>query len=123
MIATITRYCAEALTRPLISACLMSGTRGDIELSCSQLNAEQRNQSIELREELASEIGLKMSAHSTASDLQLLHERFDEAYKAVSGMIGETFKLALIRDAVREKVMGLFFRLGPIQFLIDAVDI
>ncbi|MEM9477388.1 MAG: ATPase, T2SS/T4P/T4SS family [Pseudomonadota bacterium] len=119
MIATINRYCAEALKRPLISACLMSGTRGDIELSFSQLNAEQRNQSIELREELASEIGLKMSAHSTASDLQLLHERFDEAYKAVSGMIGETFKLALIRDAVREKVMGLFFRLGPIQFLID----
>ncbi|MEO0701675.1 MAG: ATPase, T2SS/T4P/T4SS family [Pseudomonadota bacterium] len=119
MIATINRYCAEALKRPLISACLMSGTRGDIELSYSQLNAEQRNQSIELREELASEIGLKMSAHSTAADLQLLHERFDDAYKAVSGMIGETFKLALIRDAVREKVMGLFFRLGPIQFLID----
>lgn len=119
MIATINRYCTEALKRPLISACLMSGTRGDIELSYSQLNAEQRNQSIELREELASEIGLKMSAHSTAADLQLLHERFDDAYKAVSGMIGETFKLALIRDAVREKVMGLFFRLGPIQFLID----
>ena len=119
MIATINRYCAEALRRPLISACLMSGTRGDIELSYSQLNAEQRARSIELREELASEIGLEMSFHSTATDLQLLHEKFDAAYKSVSGMIGETFKLALIRDAVREKVMGLFFRLGPIQFLVD----
>ena len=119
MIATINRYCKEALRRPLISACLMSGTRGDIELSFSQLNAEQRARAIELREELASELRLEMTAASTAADLRLLHDGFDDAYKAVSGMIRETFKLALIRDAVREKVMGLFFRLGPIQFLID----
>lgn len=119
MIATINRYCKEALKRPLISACLMSGTRGDIELSYSQFNEEQNARAIELREELASELRLDMTAHSTAADLEKLHAGFDEAYKAVSGMIGETFKLALIRDAVREKVMGLFFRLGPIQFLID----
>ncbi len=119
MIATINRYCKEALRRPLISACLMSGTRGDIELTFSQLNAEQRARSIELCEELASEIGLDMEFHSTAEDLQKLHARFDDAYRTVSGMIGETFKLVLIRDAVREKVMGLFFRLGPIQFLCD----
>ncbi len=119
MIATINRYCKEALRRPLISACLMSGTRGDIELSFSQLNAEQRARAIELREELASELRLEMTALSTAADLRLVHDGFDAAYKAVSGMIGETFKLALIRDAVREKVLGLFFRLGPIQFLLD----
>lgn len=119
MIATINRYCKEALRRPLISACLMSGTRGDIELSFSQFNAEQRARAVELREELASELKLEMSAHSTATDLEKLHAGFDDAYKAVSGLIGETFKLALIRDAVREKVLSLFFRLGPIQFLID----
>lgn len=119
MITTINRYCSEALRRPLISACLMSGTRGDIEMSFSQLNSDQHAQSVELREELASELGLDMSAHSTAQDLQKLHAGFEAAYKSVSGMIGETFKLALIRDAVREKVMGLFFRLGPIQFLVD----
>ncbi|MGB3314755.1 MAG: ATPase, T2SS/T4P/T4SS family [Albidovulum sp.] len=119
MIATINRYCKEALRRPLISACLMSGTRGDIELSFSQLNAEQRARAIELREELASELRLEMTALSTAADLRLVHDGFDAAYKAISGMIGETFKLALIRDAVREKVLGLFFRLGPIQFLLD----
>jgi pilus assembly protein CpaF len=119
MIATINRYCREALRRPLISACLMSGTRGDIELGFSQLNAEQRARAVELREELASELALEMTAASTATDLRRLHEGFDVAYKAVSGMIGETFKLSLIRDAVREKVLSLFFRLGPIQFLID----
>ncbi|MGJ8583852.1 MAG: ATPase, T2SS/T4P/T4SS family [Marinosulfonomonas sp.] len=119
MIATINRYCKEALRRPLISACLMSGTRGDVEFTFSQFNDEQNARSIELREELASELGLDMTAHSTAADLERLHAGFDDAFKAVSGMIGETFKLALIRDAVREKVMGLFFRLGPIQFLID----
>ena len=119
MIATINRYCKEALRRPLISACLMSGTRGDIELSFSQLNAEQRGRAIELREELASELRLEMTSLSTAADLRLVHDGFDAAYKAMSGMIGETFKLALIRDAVREKVLGLFFRLGPIQFLLD----
>jgi pilus assembly protein CpaF len=119
MIATINRYCAEALRRPLISACLMSGTRGDIELAYSQLNADQRTRAIEIREELASELGLEMTAASTADDLRKLHAGFQDAYKAVSGMIGETFKLALIRDAVREKVLGLFFRLGPIQFLLD----
>ncbi len=122
MIATINRYCKEALRRPLISACLMAGTRGDIELSFSQLNAEQQARSIELREELALEIGLDMQFHATAEDLRKLHRSFDDAYRKVSGMIGETFKLALIRDAVREKVMGLFFRLGPIQFLCD-VDV
>ncbi len=52
MVATVNRYCAEALRRPLISACLMSGTRGDIELAYSQLNKEQRAQAVELREEL-----------------------------------------------------------------------
>lgn len=119
MIATTNRYCQEALRRPLISACLMAGTRGDIELSFSQMNAEQRARAVELREELASELGLEMTAAATAADLGRLHEGFDAAYRAISGMIGETFKLALIRDAVREKVMGLFFRLGPIQFLID----
>jgi pilus assembly protein CpaF len=119
MIATINRYCREALRRPLISACLMSGTRGDIELSFSQLNAEQRARAVELREELASELGLEMTAEATATDLRRLHDGFDAAYKTVSGLIGETFKLALIRDAVREKVLSLFFRLGPIQFLID----
>ncbi|MEM7752763.1 MAG: ATPase, T2SS/T4P/T4SS family [Pseudomonadota bacterium] len=119
MVATINRYCAEALRRPLISACLMSGTRGDIELAYSQLNADQRAQAVELREELASELRLSMTADSTADDLEKLHAGFGDAYKAISGMIGETFKLALIRDAVREKVLGLFFRLGPIQFLLD----
>lgn len=119
MIATINRYCMEALRRPLISACLLSGTRGDVELAFSQLNEEQKSRSVELREELASELGLDMTADSTAADLEKLHAGFEQAYKAISGMIGETFKLALIRDAVREKVMGLFFRLGPIQFLLD----
>ncbi|MEL6953200.1 MAG: ATPase, T2SS/T4P/T4SS family [Pseudomonadota bacterium] len=119
MIAMVNRFCAEALRRPLISACLMSGTRGDIELSFSQLNADQRNRSIELREELASELALDMTADSTAEDLKRLHAGFPEAYRAISGMIGETFKLALIRDAIRERVLGLFFRLGPIQFLLD----
>jgi len=119
MVATVNRYCAEALRRPLISACLMSGTRGDIELSFSQLNADQRARSIELREELASELLLQMTADSTAQDLERLHAGFADAYRAISGMIGETFKLALIRDAIRERVLGLFFRLGPIQFLLD----
>ncbi len=119
MVATVNRYCAEALRRPLISACLMSGTRGDIELSFTQLNTEQRARSIELREELASELSLDMTAESTADDLHKLHAGFPEAYRAISGMIGETFKLALIRDAIRERVLGLFFRLGPIQFLLD----
>ena len=119
MIATVNRYCREALRRPLISACLMSGTRGDIEPGFSQFNAEQRARAVELREELASELRLEMTAESTAADLRRLHEGFDAAYKAVSGMIGETFKLALIREAVREKVLSLFFQLGPIQFLID----
>ena len=119
MAGAINRYCAEALRRPLISACLMSGTRGDIELAYSQLNADQRARAVELREELASELRLSMTAESTAEDLARLHAGFAAAYKAVSGMIGETFKLALIRDAIREKVLGLFFRLGPIQFLLD----
>ncbi|MEL6572969.1 MAG: ATPase, T2SS/T4P/T4SS family [Pseudomonadota bacterium] len=119
MIATINRYCAEALRRPLISACLMSGTRGDIQLSYSQLNDDQRNRAIELREDLAGELGLDMTAGSTAHDLEKLHAGFPDAYKAVAPQIGETFKLALIRDAVREKVLSLFFRLGPIQFLLD----
>ena len=119
MVATINRYCAEALRRPLISACLMSGTRGDVELAYSQLNDEQRARSIELREELASELRLTMTADSTADDLIKLHAGFGDAYRAISGLIGETFKLALIRDAIREKVLGLFFRLGPIQFLLD----
>lgn len=119
MNATVNRYCMEALRRPLISACLMTGTRGDIELAFSELNPEQRAKSIELREELASELGLEMTPESTARDLARLHEGFGAAFKAVSGMIGGNLKLALIRDAVREKVLGLFFRLGPIQFLID----
>ncbi len=119
MVSTINRYAAEALRRPLISACLMSGTRGDVELAYSQLNAEQRTRAVELREELASELRLEMTADSTKSDLERLHEEFPKAYAAISGLIGETFKLALIRDAVREKVLGLFFRLGPIQFLLD----
>lgn len=119
MVATVNRYCAEALRRPLISACLMSGTRGDIELAYSELNAEQRAKSVELREELASELRLEMTANSTADDLEKLHDGFPDAYRAISGLIGETFKLALIRDAVRERVLGLFFRLGPIQFLLD----
>ncbi len=119
MIATVNRYCAEALRRPLISACLMSGTRGDVELTYSQLNEDQRARSVELREELASELRLAMTADSTKDDLARLHDGFVEAYKAISGLIGETFKLALIRDAIREKVLGLFFRLGPIQFLLD----
>ena len=119
MIATINRYCAEALRRPLISACLMSGTRGDIAFSYSQLNDEQRNRAIALREDLASELGLDMTAQSTAQDLEKLHADFPVAYAALSSTIGETFKLALIRDAVREKVLSLFFRLGPIQFLLD----
>lgn len=119
MSGTINRYCIEALRRPLISACLMSGTRGDIELAYSQLNSEQRGRAVELREELASELQLTMTADSTKRDLEKLHAGFDDAYKAVSGLIAETFKLALIRDAIREKVLGLFFRLGPIQFLLD----
>ncbi len=119
MIATINRYCAEAMRRPLISACLMSGTRGDISLSYSQLNEDQRNRAVELREDLASELRLDMTALSTAHDLEKLHAGYADAYKAMSGTIGETFKLALIRDAVREKVLSLFFRLGPIQFLLD----
>ncbi len=119
MIATINRYCAEALRRPLISACLMSGTRGDIQLSYSQLNDDQRNRAIELREDLAGELDLDMTALSTSSDLEKLHDGYVDAYKTISPQIGETFKLALIRDAVREKVLSLFFRLGPIQFLLD----
>ncbi|MEL6601326.1 MAG: ATPase, T2SS/T4P/T4SS family, partial [Pseudomonadota bacterium] len=119
MIATINRYCAEALRRPLISACLMSGTRGDIQLSYSQLNDDQRNQAIELREDLAGELKLDMTALSTAADLEKLHAGYAAAYKAIAPQIAETFKLALIRDAVREKVLSLFFRLGPIQFLLD----
>lgn len=119
MIATINRYCAEALRRPLISACLMSGTRGDIELTYSQLNEDQQDRAVELREDLASELNLDMTTESTAQDLEKLHAGYAEAYKAISGLIGETFKLTLIRDAVREKVLNLFFRLGPIQFLLD----
>ena len=119
MVSTINRYAAEALRRPLISECLMSGTRGDVALTYSQLNAEQRARAVELREELASELRLEMTADSTKSDLERLHKDFPKAYAAISGMIGETFKLALIRDAIREKVLGLFFRLGPIQFLLD----
>jgi pilus assembly protein CpaF len=117
--AAINRYCSEALRRQLISACLMSGTRGEVELSFSQLNDDQRKRVTEIREELAGELRLDMTAHTTATDLQRLHERFEAAYKTVSNQIGETLKQALIRDAVREKVLGLFFRLGPIQFLID----
>jgi pilus assembly protein CpaF len=119
MIATINRYCAEALRRPLISACLMSGMRGDVELSWSRLTPEQAARSVELREELASELGLRMTAEATAADLARIHAGYGTAYRSVSNMIGETLKLAFIQDAVREKVMGLFFRLGPIQFLVD----
>ena len=36
MLATVNRYCAEALRRPLISACLLAGTRGDIERGLSR---------------------------------------------------------------------------------------
>ena len=117
--ATINRYCAEALRRQLISACLMSGTRGNLELSYSQLSDDQKNRAVELREELSSELGLDMAFHTTDDDLVKLHENFDTAYKAVSSMIPETLKQALIRDAVRENVLSLFFRLGPIQFLVD----
>ncbi len=119
MLATVNRYCAEALRRPLISACLMSGARGDVELNYSQMGADQRARAVELREELASELSLQMDASNTAADLEKLHAGFGEAYKAISGLIGETFKLSLIRDAVREKVLSLFFKLGPIQFLLD----
>ncbi|MEM9707645.1 MAG: ATPase, T2SS/T4P/T4SS family [Pseudomonadota bacterium] len=119
MIATVNRYAAEAIRRPLISACLMSGTRGDVELAFSQMNDDQRAQAVELREELASELRLDMTADDTKADLNRLHSGFAEAYRSCSGHIGETFKLALIRDAIREKVLGLFFRLGPIQFLLD----
>ncbi|MEM8631806.1 MAG: ATPase, T2SS/T4P/T4SS family [Pseudomonadota bacterium] len=119
MSGTINRYCAEALRRPLISACLMSGTRGDIELSYSQMNDEQRARAVELREELASEIGLSMLPDAAANDLARLHENYEVAFRTVLALISETFKLALIRDAVREKVLNLFFRLGPIQFLLD----
>jgi len=119
MVATVNRYCAEALRRPLISACLMSGTRGDIELTYSQLNGDQRARAVELREDLASELNLEMTRDSTADDLARLHEGFADAYRAISGSINGTFKLALIRDAIRERVLGLFFRLGPIQFLLD----
>ncbi|MXQ09737.1 hypothetical protein GQ651_17970 [Alphaproteobacteria bacterium GH1-50] len=118
-VGTINRYTAEALRRPLISACLMSGTRGDVELAYSQLNPDQRARAVELREELASELKLSMTHGATADDLARIRTGFDEAFRAVHGMIGETFKLALIRDAVRERVLGLFFRLGPIQFLLD----
>jgi pilus assembly protein CpaF len=117
--ATINRYCAEALRRQLISACLMSGTRGELELAFTQLSEDQKARAVELREELSSELGLDMEAHSTATDLERLHEGFDAAFRAVAPIIGETLKQALIRDAVREKVLGLFFRLGPIQFLVD----
>jgi len=117
--ATINRYCAEALRRQLISACLMSGTRGDLVLTYTQLSDDQKARAVELREELSSELGLDMEAHSTAQDLARLHEGFAAAYKAISPMISETMKQALIRDAVREKVLSLFFRLGPVQFLVD----
>jgi pilus assembly protein CpaF len=60
-----------------------------------------------------------MEAHSTAQDLARLHEGYAAAYRAIAPMIGETLKQALIRDAVRDKVLSLFFRLGPIQFLVD----
>ena len=119
MIQTINRYCAEALRRPLISACLMSGTRGSLELAWSRLTPEQAARSVELREDLASELSLSMTPEATASDLGRIHAGYSDAYKAVAGLIGETLKLALIQDAVREKVMSLFFRLGPIQFLVD----
>mgnify|MGYP006280344669 FL=1 len=117
--ATINRYCAEALRRQLISACLMSGTRGDLVPAYSQLSDDQKARAVELREELASELGLDMEAHSTAQDLARLHEGYAAAYRAIAPMIGETLKQALIRDAVRDKVLSLFFRLGPIQFLVD----
>ena len=123
MLATVNRYCAEALRRPLISACLLAGTRGDIELTYSQMGPDQRARAIELREDLAGELNLRMEADSTADDLEKLHAEFDPAYRSISGLIGETFKLSLIRDAVRERVLSLFFRLGPIQFLLDVATI
>ena len=119
MIGTIDRYCAEALRRPLISACLMSGMRGTVDLAYSRLNPDHAARAVELREELASELGLRMTAEATAADLGLIHTSYHPAYRAISNVIGETLKLALIHDAVREKVMNLFFRLGPIQFLVD----
>ncbi|NNE81506.1 MAG: CpaF family protein [Silicimonas sp.] len=119
MVATINRYACEALRRPLISACLMSGMRGDVEATYSQLNDDQRDRAVELREDLASELRLSMQADDTADDLEKLQRGIADAYRAISGTIGETFKLALIRDAIREKVLSLFFRLGPIQFLLD----
>lgn len=121
--AVIHRFCNEALRRPLISACLMSGTPGEVEAAFSAMSADQRDQAVEIREDLASEIGLKMTAYSTAEDLELIHDRFDEAYRVVAADISESFKLAIIRDAVREKVLSLFFRLGPIQFLLDVPSI
>ena len=117
--ATLNRFCSEALKRQLISSCLMSGQRGDIELAYSQLNNDQRAQTLEMREELASELKLSMEPHHTEDDLKKLQAGFDAAYANVSALIPETLKKALIRDAAREKVLGLFFRLGPIQFLCD----
>lgn len=115
----INRYCREALRRPLISACLMSGAEGHVTNAFSAMSPNQSDRAVELREDLASELGLDMTAISTATDLQKIHENFDEAFQAIQGRISETFKIALIRDAVREKVLSLFFRLGPIQFLLD----
>jgi pilus assembly protein CpaF len=121
--ATINRFCTEALRRPLISVCLMSGTPGELDTTFSTMTPDQEARALELREDLAAELDLGMVAATTAADLEIIHDRFPDAYAAIQPRIGETMKLALIRNAVRQKVLNLFFRLGPIQFLLDIPSI
>ncbi len=121
--ATINRFCSEALRRPLISVCLMSGTPGDIDTTFSSMSPDQAARALELREDLAAELELGMVASTTSADLEIIHTCFDDAFTVIQPRIGETMKLALIRDAVRQQVLNLFFRLGSIQFLVDIPSI
>ena len=121
--AALDLYCREALRRLLIQRCLMSGTPGDVPLAYSQLTPDQVRKSRLIRQDFIDQLGLDMSAERTEGDIGKVQEGIAAAYAAIGPRVEELMKRILVRDAIRERVLGLFFRLGPIQFLVDIPNI
>ncbi|MFK8035892.1 MAG: CpaF family protein [Hyphomicrobiales bacterium] len=116
-------FCGEALKRIMISACLLTrpdeDEKRDVQRNFSRLIQDSNSEVLDLRAQLTDALSLSMVDTSTAKDLGLIENGFTEAYARVGPLIGRVLMLEIIRDAIREEVLGLFFKLGPLQFLLD----
>ncbi|MEM9430958.1 MAG: ATPase, T2SS/T4P/T4SS family, partial [Pseudomonadota bacterium] len=120
---TIRVYCKEALRRLLISRCLTSGVPGDVPLQYSRLNSDQQRRSQSIRQSYIAALGLRIVPGETEADIARIKAGMAAAHETLGAGIEEYMQRLLIRDALRESVLGLIFRLGPIQFLLDIPNI